>query len=79
MQVLHELAQRVLVALCFASNLAVVSVSCDVQYASSIGRAYTAITLVLHVSSQFQAPGFLGCERAEADALHLAGDFELDL
>jgi hypothetical protein len=42
-------------------------------------KAYTAITLVLHMSGQFQALGFLGCERAEADALHLAGDFELDL
>jgi hypothetical protein len=31
------------------------------------------------VSSQLQALGLLGCEGAEADALHLAGDFELDL
>lgn len=51
---------------------------CSMQ-ASSIGKAYTAITLVLDMSRQFQALGLLGRERAEADALHLAGDFELDL
>jgi hypothetical protein len=42
-------------------------------------KSYAAITLVLHVSGQFQASGLFGGERAEADALHLAGDFELDL
>jgi hypothetical protein len=49
-----------------------------VEY-NSIQIAYTAITLVLHVPGQFQAFGFIGCEGAEADALDLAGDFELDL
>jgi hypothetical protein len=31
------------------------------------------------MTGQFQALSFVGCERAEADALDLAGDFELDL
>jgi hypothetical protein len=31
------------------------------------------------VSSQFQAFSLLSCERAEANALHFAGDLELDL
>ena len=42
-------------------------------------KAYTPVTLVLDVSGQFQTSGLFGGERAEADALHLAGDFELDL
>lgn len=42
-------------------------------------KSYTPIALVLHVSGQFQALGLFGGERTEADALHLAGDFELDL
>lgn len=41
--------------------------------------AYASIALVLHVPGQLQALSFVGCEGAEADALHLAGDFELDL
>jgi hypothetical protein len=45
----------------------------------SIGLVYASIALVLHMSSQFQAFSLLGCERAEANALHFAGDLELDL
>jgi hypothetical protein len=45
----------------------------------NIEIAYAPIALVLHMSSQVQAFGFLSCERTEADTLHLAGDFELDL
>ena len=46
---------------------------------SNTKLTYTPITLVLHVSGQFQTLGFVGCEGSEADALDLAGDFELDL
>ena len=45
----------------------------------SIKIAYASIALVLHVSGQVQAFGFLSCKGAEADALHFASDFELDL
>lgn len=76
---LHELAQRVLVALCFAGDLAVVLGVAKRGISVVLENAYTPVTLVLHVSGQFQAPGLFGGERAEADALHLAGDFELDL
>lgn len=45
----------------------------------SIGVAYASIAFVLHVASQIKTFSLIGCERAEADALHLASDFELDL
>lgn len=41
--------------------------------------AYAAIALVLYMASKLQALGLFGCEGAEADALDLASDFELDL
>ena len=77
MQVLHELAQGVLIALCFAGDLVMLSIAVLLYYGNGI--AYTSITLVLHVSSQFQTLSLFSCEGAKADALHLAGDFELDL
>ena len=41
--------------------------------------AYAAIALVLYMAGELQALGLFGREGAEADALDLAGDFELDL
>lgn len=76
-ELLHELAERALVALSFARDL----LGCEnLRYwLREKWESYAAVARVLHVAGQVEALGFLDREGAEVDALHDTLDLELDL